>query len=100
MQQPKFKLFDKYDFIKMYVSTTTDEKVKAEKQQEAEIIANAILENQNSSMESMVAKLENLATKEDVKISEYRLMIRGGIFIAFLIGFAPKLWKFLEFGGL
>ena len=44
MQQTKFQLFDKYDFVKSYVSIShpTDAKAKDEREAEAALIANAI----------------------------------------------------------
>jgi hypothetical protein len=94
IQQPKFQLFDKYDFVKSYVSIShsKDEKSKTEREEEAALIANAIKNSQS-------ILLESLATKEDLKTLEYKLMIKGGIFMTVLITFAPKLWKFLEMGG-
>ena len=63
--QPKFKLFDKYDFVKSYVSIShsKNEEDKKEREEEAALIANAIKETQN-------VLLENLATKEDIKSLE------------------------------
>ena len=63
--QPKFQLFDKYDFVKSYVSIShsKNEESKIEREQEAALIANAIKETQN-------VLLENLATKEDIKALE------------------------------
>jgi hypothetical protein len=65
VQQPKFQLFDKYDFVKSYVSIShsKNEESKIEREQEAALIANAIKETQN-------VLLENLATKEDLKALE------------------------------
>ena len=98
MHQPKFKLFDKYDFVKSYVSIShpKNEEAKKEREEEAALIANAIKETQG-------VLLENLVTKEDLthelKVLKYELMFKGGIFMAVLITFVPKLWKFLEIGG-
>ena len=98
MQQPKFTVpikfqkFSKYDFVKSYSANAKNDEVRKEKEQEAAIIADAIEETQ-------AVLLENLATKEDLKVLEYKLMIKGGIFMTVLITFAPKLWKFLEMGG-
>ncbi len=63
--QPRFKLFDKYDFVKSYVSIShsKNEEDKKEREEEAALIANAIKETQN-------VLLENLATKEDIKSLE------------------------------
>ena len=68
IQQPKFQLFDKYDFVKSYVSIShsKNEESKIEREQEAALIANAIKETQN-------VLLENLATKEDIKMLEITL---------------------------
>ena len=69
MQQPKFtspikfKTFSKYDFVESFVSATKDEKIKPEEKIKAAIIADAIEETQG-------VLLENLATKEDLKILE------------------------------
>jgi hypothetical protein len=96
--QPKFKVFDKYDFVKSYVSIAhpKNEDAKKEREEEAALIANAIKDTQG-------VLLENLVTKEDLahelKVLKYELMFKGGIFITVLITFVPKLWKLLEMGG-
>lgn len=70
IKQVKFKVFDKYDFVKSFVALSYDGKNKDVdrsavdlKEKEAAIIADAIEENQN-------IVLENLATKEDLKLLE------------------------------
>ncbi len=114
--QPKFKLFDKYDFVKSYVSIShsRNEEDKKEREEEAALIANAIKETQNVLLENLATKEDIKALEEDIKalelatsanlkaeikMLEYKLMVKGGIFMTVLITFAPKLWKFLEMGG-
>ena len=65
IQQPKFQLFDKYDFVKSYVaiSHSKSDEAKKEREEEAALIASAIKDTQN-------VLLENLATKEDIKALE------------------------------
>ncbi len=98
IQQPKFEIFDKYEFVKSYVSITHP------KNEEAALIANAIKDTQNVLLENLATKDDieslKLASKTDLKELEYKLMIKGGVFLTLLITFAPKLWKFLEIGGL
>lgn len=103
--QPKFKLFDKYDFVKSYVSIShpKSEEAKKEREEEAALIANAIKDTQNVLLENLATKDDieslRLTNKADLKELEYKLIIKGGIFLTILITFAPKLWKFLEMGG-
>ncbi|MES2677615.1 MAG: hypothetical protein V4612_04810 [Pseudomonadota bacterium] len=63
-QQPqtpiRFKTFSKYDFVKSFVATATNQTQKEEKEKEAALIADAIEETQS-------VLLENLATKQDIK---------------------------------
>ena len=106
IQQPKFEIFDKYEFVKSYVSIThpKNEEAKKEREEEAALIANAIKDTQNVLLENLATKDDieslKLASKTDLKELEYKLMIKGGVFLTLLITFAPKLWKFLEIGGL
>ena len=59
----KFKTFSKYDFVKSYSATAKNDDIRKEKEQEAAIIADAIEETQG-------VLLENLATKEDLRVLE------------------------------
>jgi hypothetical protein len=88
MEQIRFKPFSKYDFVKSYSATAKDEKVKAEKEEEAAIIADAIVETQN-------VLLENLATKEDLKILEQKLTIKLAVIMAALLTFLPLITNYL-----
>ncbi len=122
IQQPKFtspikfQKFSKYDFVESFVSVAKNEKVKEEEREkiQAAMIADAIEETQTGLLESLATKedlkaLELSAKRDlelglkslerDIKTLEYKLMIKGGIFLTVLITFAPKLWKFLEMGG-
>jgi hypothetical protein len=66
--QPRLKHFNKYDFVKLYVSAfpATDYKLQAEQEKVAAIIGDAIEETHN-------VLFEHLATKEDLQATEQKL---------------------------
>jgi hypothetical protein len=99
MQHPKshsqihFKIFDRYDFIKSFVSPTSNDKARIEEERKAEIIATAIQETQTN-------LLDHLVTKEyldmEMKNLEYRLIIKLAGVMAFLMTFLPVATDFVR----
>ena len=89
----KFKTFSKYDFVKSYVKISKDEKLKAEKEEEAAIIADAIEETQ-------AVLLENLATKEDlkreIKTLEHTLTIKIVLIVGGFLTVIPIITSFIK----
>ena len=63
----KFKHFDKYRFIKDFAATASDQSKREEKEREAEIIANAIEENEYNSSSAFENHEQNFATKHDLE---------------------------------
>lgn len=84
-----FQHFNKYDFVKAYVSKTVDPKQKEEKEREAVLIADAFEETQQ-------VLFENLATKKDLVHLEQRLTIRLTAIMAALLTFLPLVTQFLK----
>ena len=109
--QSKLELFNKYEFIKSYISIANP-KTKQEtkvKEEQAALIASAIKDNQDVLLKNLATKDDILSTKDDILLAKselkneiqnlkYELMIKGGVFLVALITFAPKLWNFLEVG--
>ena len=91
MHQPKFQLFDKYDFVKSYVaiSHSKNDEARIEREQEAALIANAIKDNQN-------ILLENLATKDDLRVLEYRMTIKLTVIMTGLFTLLPLVTDFIR----
>ena len=99
MQHPKhhspihFKAFNRYDFIKSFVSPTSDSKTRAEEERKAEIIATAFQETQISLLDHLVTKeyLDTEVKVIDLKLKqlEYRLTIKLTAVMTFLMTFLP-----------
>ena len=96
LQQPKFKIFDKYDFVKSFVAVTHDSKTKEEEEKKAAIIADAIQETQ-------IVLLENLATKEDIKslekeikLLEHNLTIKMAVIVGGFLTVLPLITDFIR----
>ncbi len=101
IQQSRFKLFDKYDFVKSYVSIShsKDEKSKIEREEEAALIASAIKDTQNVLLDLATKedlKALELSAKTDIKMLEISLkkemqgnLIKLGVLITILLGVLP-----------
>jgi len=100
----QFKHFDKFNFVESFIATVSDPKVKEEEKKRAVIIAEAIEESQG-------LLLENLATKQDLKILEkelkqdlqyglvaleQKLTIKLTAIMAALLTFLPLVTEFLK----
>jgi hypothetical protein len=110
MQHPKshsqihFKIFDRYDFIKSFVSPTSDNKARIEEERKAEIIATAIQETQSNLLDHLVTKeylhmeVKDLRKefKMEMKNLEYRLIIQLTTIMAFLMTFLPVATGFIR----
>ncbi len=90
---PQFKHFNKYDFVKSFIATVSDPKVKEEEEKRAVIIADAIEETQ-------VVLFEHLVTKQDLehglKALELKLTIRLTVIMATLLTLMPLTTEFLR----
>ena len=112
IKQVKFKVFDKYNFVKSFVAAqvgdVNDLKIREQKEKEAAIIADAIEENQNIVFENLATKDElqlglkalELSSKKDLEIGlkalEYRLTIRLTAIMAALLTFLPIATDFVR----
>jgi hypothetical protein len=106
LQQPKFKIFDKYDFVKSFVAVTHDSKAKEEEEKKAAIIADAIQETQNIVFENLVTKDDlktvEMSLKRDIQMLEISLrkdmqsnLIKLGSLMIILLTFLPLLNDFI-----
>lgn len=109
--QPNFKHFNKYDFVKSLTVSISDPKIREEEERKAVIIADTIEETQ-------VVLFEHLATKEDLKdarneskkdianlrselkkdltLLEHKLTIKLTAIMAALLTFLPLIINFLQ----
>lgn len=94
----KFKHFDKYRFIKDFAATASDQSKKEEKEREAEIIANAIEENEQISFDNLATKQDLEVLKNDlenkIEMSKKDLIIKLGGLMATGVGIIAILIKF------
>lgn len=98
IMQPKFKLFDKYDFVKSYVSIShsKDAKTKEEREEEAALIANAIKDTQNVLLENLATKDDIQSLKIDLKVLEHRMIIKLTTIMAALLTLLPVATDFIR----
>ena len=109
IQQPRFQIFDKYEFVKSYVAIAhlKDSKAKDQREEEAALIANAIKDNQNLLLENLATKEDiknleediktlELTNKADLKTLEYRMIIKLTVIMATLLTLLPLATNFIR----
>ena len=109
--QHNFKHFNKYDFVKSFMATASDPKIKEEKEKEAVLIADAFEETQKVLFEHLATKqdlvllkselkqdlvLLKSELKQDIKNLEYQLTIKLTAIIVTAMTFLPLITEFLK----
>lgn len=93
------KHFDKYDFIKAFVATASisDPKLKEEKEKEAELIAKAIEEAQETTLENVANKQDVMLLLKEMQLIKYQMIGAVATLIVFLPSLSEAIKKIFGF---